>query len=242
MSGWHRKVGCGSASSPNLEFEIDSLGNSYRYAGQYTPHAAVVRHWQYPSTAPSNVLSLSLNSSHHSDSSTTHIPPTCDMSGQSRPSGSMLQSLFEAALHNYEEQTGMTLIDHPLATELENCNSVESITEVLQEQARAFTEFRRDDSKVMKPLKRVVHVVHALSTSLVCRVALACIYFSRRYFYSLSPMRRQYPRLSLSCSAYDFLIFHSRIFLMSARIIRRLGMSTRAMMRLKTSSSPSNNS
>ena len=53
----------------------------------------------------------------------------------------MLQSLFEAALHNYEEQTGMKLIDHPLARQLENCNSVESITEVLQEQARAFTEF-----------------------------------------------------------------------------------------------------
>ena len=97
----------------------------------------------------------------------------------SEPPGSMLQSLFEAALHNYEEQTGMKLIDHPLARQLENCNSVESITEVLQEQARAFTEFRRDDSKVMKPLKRVVQVVHALSQHLVCRVALACIYFSR---------------------------------------------------------------
>ena len=68
----------------------------------------------------------------------SHIPSTCDMS---EPPGSMLQSLFEAALHNYEEQTGMKLIDHPLARQLENCNSVESITEVLQEQARAFTEF-----------------------------------------------------------------------------------------------------
>ena len=156
--------------------------------------------------------------------------------------GSMLQSLFEAALHNYEEQTGMKLIDHPLARQLETCNSIESITEVLQEQARAFTEFRRDDTKVMKPLKRVVHVVHALSTSFVCRVAPACIYFSRRYFYSHSLMRRQYPQLSLSCSAYDTLVFHSGIFLKSARIIRRSGMSTRAMMRSSTSSSPLNNS
>jgi len=82
------------------------------------------------------------------------------------PPDSKLQFLFEAALHNYEEQTGMKLIDHPLARQLENCNSVESITAVLQDQARAFTEFRRDDGKVMKPLKRVVHVVHALSTSL----------------------------------------------------------------------------
>ena len=40
---------------------------------------------------------------------------------------------------------------------------------VLQEQARAFTKYRRDDGKVTKPLKRVIHVMHALSTSLVCR-------------------------------------------------------------------------
>ena len=86
-------------------------------------------------------------------------------------SSSMLQSLFDAALRDYEKQTGMKLSEHPLARQLENCNSVESITAVLQEQARAFSEFRRDDDKVMKPLKRVVHVLHAISTNLVCRVA-----------------------------------------------------------------------
>ena len=158
------------------------------------------------------------------------------------PCGSILQPLFEAALHNYEEQTGMRLIDHPLARQLENCSSVESIASVLQEQARAFTEFRQDDGKVMKPLKRVVHVVHALSTSLVRRVAHGCIYFSRRHFYSHSLMRRQYPQPLPSCSTYDFFGFHSRIFLMSMCIIRQSGMSTRAMMRSSTFLNPSINS
>jgi hypothetical protein len=128
-------------------------------------------------------------------------------------SGSTLQSLFDAALHDYEEQTGKKLIDHFLAKELEICNSVESITEVLQQQARAFTEFRRDNGKVMKLLKRVVHVLHALSSNttlregigLVRRVALIGIYFSRRRFYRHYPLRRQYLQLLLSCSAYDFL-------------------------------------
>jgi fungal STAND N-terminal Goodbye domain len=87
-------------------------------------------------------------------------------------SSSTLQSLFEAALHDYETQTGLRLIEHPLARQLESCNSVESITAVLQEQARALTEFRRDEDKVMKPLKRVVHVLHAFSTNLVRCVAL----------------------------------------------------------------------
>lgn len=94
----------------------------------------------------------------------------------SDPSGSTLQSLFEAALQGYEKQTGIKLIEHPFARQLEICNSVESITAVLQEQAQAFTEFRRDDCKVMKPLRRVVQVLHALSTSLVCWVSLVGVY------------------------------------------------------------------
>ena len=102
----------------------------------------------------------------------SHIPSALATRDMSDYSGSMFQSLFDAALRNYEKQTGMKLIEHPLARKLENCNSVESITAVLEEQARAFSEFRRDDDKVMKPLKRVVQVLHSLSTDLVRRVAL----------------------------------------------------------------------
>jgi hypothetical protein len=91
-------------------------------------------------------------------------------------STSTLQLLFDAAIHDYEKQTGMKLIEDPLARQLENCSSVDSIIAILQEQARAFTQFRRDDDKVMKPLKRVVQVTHALSTSLVSRVGLIGIY------------------------------------------------------------------
>jgi hypothetical protein len=80
-------------------------------------------------------------------------------------SGARLQLLFDAALQSYEKQTGMKLIDHPLARQLENCHSVASVMDILQQQARALTEFRGDDGRVMKSLKRAVHVLHALSTS-----------------------------------------------------------------------------
>jgi len=83
----------------------------------------------------------------------------------SNTSGSHLQSLFDAALESYENQTGMKLIDHPLARQLENCHSVDAIMDVLQQQAHAFTEFRGEDGKVKKSLKRAVHILHALSTS-----------------------------------------------------------------------------
>jgi hypothetical protein len=75
------------------------------------------------------------------------------------------QSLFDVALHDYENQTGTRLADHPLAKQLEACDSVVTITAFLQERVRAFHGFREEDGKFMRSLKRVVHVLYTLSTN-----------------------------------------------------------------------------
>jgi hypothetical protein len=72
-----------------------------------------------------------------------------------------LKVLFEAALQDYETQTGIALTKHPLAERLQECHSVESITAVLHEQTQAFNEFRKE--KVMKLLKNAVSVLYKLS-------------------------------------------------------------------------------
>ena len=77
---------------------------------------------------------------------------------------SRFQALFEAALHDYEKQTGIVLAKHPLAEQLQNCDSVESVTSILHEQAQAFSEFRGDD-KIMKPLKNALSVLDKLSAT-----------------------------------------------------------------------------
>jgi hypothetical protein len=87
----------------------------------------------------------------------------CDMSNP-ESSGSF-RFLFETALQRYEEKTGTKLIEHPLAKQLEKCDSVDSITIVLQEQARCFGKFKGDDGKIMKSLKYSVNVLYALSTN-----------------------------------------------------------------------------
>jgi hypothetical protein len=94
----------------------------------------------------------------------------------SNTSGSHLQSLFDAALEDYRKQTGMKLMDHLLARQLENCHSVDAIMSVLQQQARAFTEFRGEDGKVKKSLKRAVHVLHVLSTSTTLGEAVGLVH------------------------------------------------------------------
>jgi hypothetical protein len=93
-----------------------------------------------------------------------------DQSGSSR-----FHVLFEAALKDYKQQTGIELAEHPLAERLQYYNSVESVTVILCEQAQDFKEFREKD-KVLKPLKKVLTVLHRLpsAANFAQHVGLVC--------------------------------------------------------------------
>jgi len=100
-----------------------------------------------------------------------------DQSGSSR-----FQVIFDSALRDYETQTGTTLTNHPFAQQLQVCQTVESTTALLQEQAHAFKEFRESD-KIMKSLKGVVLFLSSVSATarlgrhsgLVClRLPIGC--------------------------------------------------------------------
>ena len=77
---------------------------------------------------------------------------------------SHLQLLFDAALQDYKTKTGIALDKHPIAEELENCDTVESVTAVLNSQIEAFNEFRGKD-KILKPLKNSLSALHKLSAA-----------------------------------------------------------------------------
>jgi hypothetical protein len=91
-------------------------------------------------------------------------PDTSDQSGSSH-----LGVLFEAALRDYETQTGFALAKHPLAERLQECHSVESITTILYEQTRAFKEFRGKD-KMMKSLQNIVSFMCKLNFTKLAEV------------------------------------------------------------------------
>ena len=80
-------------------------------------------------------------------------------------SSSTFQVLFDSALQDYKDKTGNTLTDHPIVKQLETCESVNSITTILQEQARIFGVFRENDGKLMKALNSSVDVLCAPSIS-----------------------------------------------------------------------------
>ena len=80
-------------------------------------------------------------------------------------SGSLqLRALFDTALEDYKQQTGIELAEHPLAERLHDGITVEFVTAILYEQAQDFKEFREKD-RVLKPLKKVLTVLHRLSSA-----------------------------------------------------------------------------
>ncbi|KAI0255238.1 hypothetical protein BJV78DRAFT_753299 [Lactifluus subvellereus] len=89
-----------------------------------------------------------------------HIPSTRDMSAPSQLS--VLQSLLEDAVETYKNQVGRSLIEDQLAIRLRTCDSVESVAALLEERAQTFREFLGQDrhGKIMKSIKRVVHIFH----------------------------------------------------------------------------------
>jgi hypothetical protein len=88
---------------------------------------------------------------------------SCDMGDQSRSSG--LRAIFEFALHNYEKLSGITLANHSVTEQLQNCNSVESVTALLRSQARAFTRPEGSDGRIIKSLESAVSVLYTLSSN-----------------------------------------------------------------------------
>jgi len=81
------------------------------------------------------------------------------------PSGSPhFQALFESALQAYQAKTGITLAEHALAVQLQNCNTVESIATLVQSQAQAFSDYQECD-RIMKSIKTIVSILTSLSAA-----------------------------------------------------------------------------
>lgn len=86
------------------------------------------------------------------------------------------RSFCESALRAYEDNTDITLEEHPLAVQLQNCPDVQSITNLIQQQA---SDLRGND-RIMTSIQRTVSMLSALSTTaalggsigLVCQNAL----------------------------------------------------------------------
>ncbi|KAH9060260.1 hypothetical protein EDB87DRAFT_623194 [Lactarius vividus] len=78
---------------------------------------------------------------------------------------SRFQLIFNAALKSYQKQTKKDLTTHPLASQLQSCDSTSAIFAVLQEQVHEFDQAHSSDERLTKWLIPTVNVLYAFSAA-----------------------------------------------------------------------------
>jgi hypothetical protein len=81
-------------------------------------------------------------------------------------STSNFQLVFNAALERYENKTKNKLLTHPLAAQLQSCDSPTAITSILQGLVQQFDQHRSTDQRLTSWLNPTVSVLYAFSATL----------------------------------------------------------------------------
>ncbi|KAH8983008.1 hypothetical protein EDB92DRAFT_2106421 [Lactarius akahatsu] len=81
-------------------------------------------------------------------------------------SSTSFETIFTSALQAYKKRTKKDIASHPLAAELQTCDSPDAILSVLQAQVQVFDQSRSADDRLTKWLNPTVHVLYAFSATL----------------------------------------------------------------------------
>ena len=81
----------------------------------------------------------------------------------SSTSRSNLDAIFNTALRTYKNKTGKDITSHPLATELQSCDSPDAILAVLRRQIPIADQSQKADGTFEKCLIPTVNVLYTLS-------------------------------------------------------------------------------
>ncbi|KAH9035521.1 hypothetical protein EDB85DRAFT_2143687 [Lactarius pseudohatsudake] len=72
------------------------------------------------------------------------------------------KAIFDNALEEYKKETGTNLTTHPLANNLQTCDSPDAVLNVLQEHVRAYEESRNGDQRLIKLLDPMICICFSL--------------------------------------------------------------------------------
>jgi hypothetical protein len=81
-------------------------------------------------------------------------------------SSSNFQPIINTALKAYKKRTKKDLLAHPLASQLEACNSPAAILTVLEQQLQGLDQSRNSDDRWTKWLGPTINVICTLSDTL----------------------------------------------------------------------------
>ena len=97
----------------------------------------------------------------------SQMPATTASSSSSR-----FQAIFQVTLNSYQKQTKKNLLVHPLASQLQDCDSTTAILAILQDQVRQFDKSHSGDERLTKWLSPTVNVLSAFSATISGGVGL----------------------------------------------------------------------
>ena len=97
-------------------------------------------------------------------------------------SSSNFQSIFNASLQAYDNKTKNKLLDHPLATQLQSCDSPNVVVSVLQDLIQQFDRRRTNDERLKNWLNPTVNVLYTFSATLGEGVGLVSLGFLFLYY------------------------------------------------------------
>ena len=97
----------------------------------------------------------------------SHAQPTVS-------SSSNFELIINNALEKYKKRTKNDLITHPLAAQLQSCDSPNAILAVLQQQVQGLDQSRSSDERLSRWLDPTVNVIYVLSSTVAAGVSLVC--------------------------------------------------------------------
>ena len=109
------------------------------------------------------------------------------------------QSIFNSALEAYENKTKIKLLTHPLATQLQSCNSPAAVLSTLQELIQQFDQRRSSDERLRSWLNPTVDVLFSFSALISEGVGLVSLH------------HRASCNWCSDCYSLDILTFESHI-------------------------------
>ena len=89
----------------------------------------------------------------------SHSNPTASSSNR-------FQLLINNALKTYEKRTKNDLLSHPLATQLQDCNSPADILAVLRQQVQGINQSSNSEDRWTKWLDPTINILYTLSETL----------------------------------------------------------------------------
>jgi hypothetical protein len=125
--------------------------------------------------------------------SMSHTHPTA--SSSTSTSSPNFQLVINNALNTYRKRTRKDLLTHPLAAQLQSCESPAAILALLEQQAQGLDPSQSTDDRWTKWLDPTINVLYTFSNILGAGVSLVCFRTYAFLRYTFSYLCRRYSPL-----------------------------------------------